>query len=492
MRKIVIIVVIGILTGLQVAGQERELTLFEAIELATDSSLQSFAYKNIYLSSYWEFRSFKAARLPSLSLGMTPIRYNRDITSRYDSEQNIDVYRRQQSLYSYGNLTVKQNLDITGGTFYVDTELGYLKSFGGSGNTQFSSVPIRIGYSQNLFGFNGFKWEKKIEPIKYEKAKKNLLYNMEVIAENTTSYFFTLALAQAQYELAKNNQVSSDTLYRIGMERQKIASISQADLLTLKLDAVNARNTLKNAEISLKRAMFNLASFLNLEKDTKISVALPKYKRDLNIDVLWALECAKNHNPTMLSNRQLVLEAERELERTEKNARFSASLSASIGFNQVSSDFSGAYKNPLQQDVVAIGLTIPLLDWGVNKGKVNMARNNLEVTQIEVQQKELSIEQDILMTINDFAIQQDLIASAEEAVQLAETAYEITKQRFVIGKADINSLTLSQNRRESAQKNYITALNNYWQGYYKIRKMTLYDFERKQVLDIPYERIHGK
>lgn len=468
------------------------MTLFDAIELATDSSLQSFAYKNMYLSSYWEFRSFRAARLPSLSLGMTPIRYNRDIVSRYDSEHDIDVFRQQQSLYSYGNLAVKQNVDLTGGTFYVDTELGYLRNLGAGDNVQFSSVPIRIGYSQSLFGFNSFKWERKIEPLKYEKAKKSLLYNMEVIAENTTSYFFTLALAQAQYELAKNNQVSSDTLYRIGVERQKIASISQADLLTLKLDAVNARNTLKNAEINLKRAMFNLASFLNMEKDAQIRVALPKYKRDLDIDVQWALECAQKHNPAILTNKQSVLEAERELERTEKNAKFSASLSASIGFNQVATDFSGAYRNPSQQDVVSVGLTIPLLDWGVNKGKVNMARNNLKVTQIEVQQNELSLEQDVIMTISDFSIQQDLIASAEEALELAETAYEITKQRFLIGKADLNSLTLSQNRRESAQNNYISALNNYWQGYFKIRKMTLYDFERKQALDIPYERIHGK
>ena len=41
----------------------------------------------------------------------------------------------------------------------------------------------------------------------------------------------------------------------------KIAAISRADLLTLELDKVNAHNTLENAQIALKRAMFSLASF---------------------------------------------------------------------------------------------------------------------------------------------------------------------------------------------------------------------------------------
>ena len=56
-------------------------------------------------------------------------------------------------------------------------------------------------------------------------------------------------------------------------------------------------------------------------------------------------------------------------------------------------------------------------------------------------------------------------------------AYEQTRQRFIISKADVNSLTLSLNRQQEAQKNYISALQNYWLNYYKIRKLTLYDFE---------------
>jgi len=469
---------------------QKRMTLQETIELASDSSLQAFSSKNLYLSSYWEFRSFKAARLPSLNLDMTPVRYNRNFVSRYDSENDIDVYRQQQSLYSLGNLSIRQNLDLTGGTFFIDSELGYMKSIE-SDYSQFSSVPIRIGYSQDLFGFNSFKWERKIEPLKYEKAKKRLLYNLENIAEQSTQYFFNLAMAQSLYNIAKENVLSDDTLLRIGQERYKIASISQADLLTLELDMVNAQNSLKNAEIDLKRAMFGFVSFLNLDKTTLVKLDLPGRPQNMIINPDLALRYAKENNPDFLGYKQQVLEAEREVDRTQKSSNFDASIYASIGFNKVASDLSGAYKNLLEQDIVSIGLRIPLVDWGVRKGRANMAKNNLNVTKISVQQNELNLEEDVLMTVNDFNIQQDLIKSAEEALRLANMAYEATKQRFVIGKADINSLTLSLNRQKDAQNNYINALRNYWMSYYKIRKLTLYDFEKNESLSIQFDKIYG-
>ena len=483
-------VIVGLLTLFSTIAysQPVTLTLQETIAIASDSSLQAFSAKNQYLSSYWAFRSFKAARLPSLTLMMTPLQYYRDITRRYDSNTDRDVYRFQQSLFSYGNLSLAQNFDLTGGTFFIDTELGYIRSFGDVVYSQYNSVPVRFGYSQKLFGFNEFKWEKLIEPLKYESARKKFLYDREDISVTSIGYFFDLAMAQTEYDMAKDNLASSDTLYRIGEERHKIASISQSDLLTLKLDVVNAQNTFKNTELNLKRAMSAFVSYLNLDKGTQIQLDLPNRPKDMLISVDEALQYARENNPDFLNNKQNVLEAEQEVDRTTKSAVFDASFTASIGFNQVASSLRDVYLRPMQQDMVLVSLSIPLIDWGVRKGKVNMARNNLNVMKISVQQKEVDLEQDVVMTVNDFNIQQDMIHSAEEAMNLANVVYNTTKERFIIGKADINSLTLSLDRQKEAQKNYIFALKNYWLSYYKIRKMTLFDFEKNEALSVAFER----
>ncbi|WP_348674118.1 TolC family protein [Duncaniella dubosii] len=453
------------------------LTLEHTIELANDSSLMAFRYRNMYQAGYWQYVSYRAGRLPSLSLSLLPAEYYRYMTQRYDSQENIDVFRQQQMYTASVGLEVEQNFDLLGGTFYLETDLEYMRNFGANKYTQYSSVPVRIGYRQSLVGFNAFKWERKIEPLRYEKAKKELIYNMESVSEQAVTYFFALALAQAEYKLAEENVASCDTLYTIGQRRYKIASISHADLLTLELDRVNARNTLENARIALKRAMFSLASFLGMDKNTEIEVKMPGRPRPMEIPADLALEYAKENNPTLLGHRQTILEGEREVSRTKAESMFNASVNASVGFNQVADNFSGAYRSPLRQDLVSVSISVPLIDWGVRKGKVNMAKNNLNVSRIAARQDELSIEEDIIMTISDYDVRQRLISSASEALDLADMAYLQTQQRFIIGKADINSLTLSLNRRQEASKNYISALQNFWLSHYKIRRLTLHDFE---------------
>ena len=453
------------------------LTLEKTITLAADSSLDAFRYKNMYLAGYWEYRSYKAARLPSLTLNLTPAQYYQYFVQRYDSDADIDVYRKQRRFYAGGGLEISQNFDLLGGTFYLDTDLDYMRYFGDQTFNQFSSVPVRIGYQQDLLGYNAFKWERKIEPLKFEKVKKEFLYNVEQISEQATTYFFALAMAQVEYDLAVENVATTDTLYKVGQERHKIAAINQNDLLTLKLDAVNARNTLQNAEIALKRAMFSLASYLNFDKNTEIRPRLPSRPRNMNISVDQALALARENNPTFLELKQEILEAQQQVDKTKKESMFNASINASFGLNQAANKFSDAYRNLQQQQIVSLSVSIPLVDWGVRKGKYNVAKNNLLVTETSAKQEELTIEEDVIMTVGDFNIQQALISSAEEAVDLADMAYNETKQRFLIGKADINSLTLSLNRQQEAQRNYITALQNYWLSYFKIRKLTLFDFE---------------
>ena len=121
-----------------------------------------------------------------------------------------------------------------------------------------------------------------------------------------------------------------------------------------------------------------------------------------------------------------------------------------------------------------------------------MAKNQLEVTKLSVQQNEISLEEEVSMTVNDFNVQQGLIQSAEEARNLADMAYEATKERYLIGKVEISSLTLASNRKESARRNYISALKNYWLSYLKLRKLTLFDYLNNKPLNIDFEERYAR
>jgi len=469
----------------------KTISLDQAIEIALDSSLSTLKAQNSYLSGYWQFRTYKAERLPSISISTTPFSYTQNFVERYDYQNNVIVYKSQQSLYSYANLSLKQNWDITGGTFYIDTDLGYLRNAGQNTTEQYSSVPIRIGYSQKLFGFNNFKWEKKIGPISYEKVTKEFLYNLEEISEQTAVYFFELTLCKQNIELAKQNIENSDTLYKIGLERYKIGTISQPDLLALKLQVINSKNNFGNIELNLKKSTFALASFLRFDRETQFNLSLPKETLNIMLSADDVIRKAKENNPIIPELKERNLKAQQIFDKTKKESKFSATLSASVGFNQVASNFTDAYKKPLQQNIVSVGLDIPIVDWGVRNGKVKMARENINTVKVSAMEAEQSFEQDVLIILAEFNLQQTQIELSEEAKEISEIAYNKAKQLFFVGKNDVNSVNQANCNRIEAERNYLTALKNYWLSYYKIRKLTLYDFVHKKKISVDLSHIHG-
>ncbi|WP_455634776.1 TolC family protein [Parabacteroides sp.] len=475
MRRIML-VLFGCCFMVGALRSQRVLTLEQTIALAADSALEAFKSKNLYLAGYWEYRSYKANRLPSISLSVVPADYNRGFVSRYNSETNMDFYGLQRSYSASGGLSIEQNLDILGGTFYVTSGLQYMRYLGEQALNQFSAIPISVGYKQELLGYNAFRWEKKIEPLKFEKAKKEYLYNTEQVSEEATSYFFALAMAQAEYDLAVKNKNSADTLFAIGKQKFEITSITVDELYTLELEKVNADNTLRNANLALKRAMYSLVTYLNLPEETELRLLLPTRTHEYLLSAEEALLKAQENNPTFLANKQSILEARQALDKTRRESIFQASFSASVGFNQAATSLGGAYRDPMRSDNVSVSVAVPILDWGVRKGKYRMARNNLNVVEISSRQSEMAVEKEVVMAVNDFNTQQELIQSAEYALSLAEKAYAKTMTRFIEGGTDMNTLTLASNRKDEANKNYIIALEDYWLSYYKIRRLTLHDF----------------
>lgn len=458
------------------ATAQLQLSLEDVITLAKDSSLTAFRYKNMYLTSYWTYKSFKADRLPSLSLSMQPVSYNRTLVSRYDSEKNIDIYR-QQKTYSAGvGLSLTQNFDPLGGTFFINTSLDYLRGFGDNRFDQYTAVPFSIGYQHNSFGYNQFKWDRKIEPLKFEKAKLEYIYNTEQIALVAISYFFNLALSQAQYDNAVAQKNKCDSLYTIGQMRYNIASITKSDLMSLKLDILNAQNSIATAEVSVKRDMLRLTSFLGLDRNTQISLILPDNPPEVTINISEAIELMHKNSYMILDKMQSVSEAERELDRIKKSNRFSASISANIGYNQEGENIADAYSNPMRRDVVAVSISVPLVDWGVRKGWKNQAVNNLDIAKIDQAQKMDELEQNVINSIGELGTRYALLNTASESLELAKQVYSQNMENFQKGSCDITTLSASQSRLLTAQDQYINTMRDYWQCYYDLRSQTLYDF----------------
>ena len=476
--KYKILIAFLIVTFSAVAQQRVTLDLDRTVRLATDSSLSARKYQSVYDASRYQYLSWQASRKPQFSLESTPVMYERYMTQRYLSEEDIDVYRQQRMFYSQAGITASQVMEPWGGEFYGSTKLGYLRTFGDQNQTQFMTIPISVGYRQDLLFYNPLKWDRQIEPLRLARAEKELVYGIETASEQAVEKFFTLALAQDLQRMAEEYLASCDTIYAIAERRYRIASIPKAELSILELEKTNARTALANARIARSRAAQQLATYLGMDRSTEIELVIPTVVGTLRVDAAEAIQQARENNPKYLEVRQTTAEARRNAERARVEKNFSMSLDASIGLNQVADRFADAYSHLLSQDMATVKLSVPLKDWGKRKNAYLAARSMVDASERAEQETARDTELDVALTVAEFNERQIIVEISRQALTIAEDAYAQTLQRFIRAQANAYDLSLAQSHWQTARQNQIASLQNYWLAYYHLRRLTLYDYQR--------------
>ena len=460
-----------------------KLTLFESIEMAKEGSYDALIAQNEYMASYWTYQNYKSSFLPTVDLHARPATFNRAISKQFNPIDTSYEYFEERNLNSYLSMNLNQSLPFSGGTIFIDSDLGRLSNFGDRESEQFSATAFRIGLHQPIFGFNQFKWNKKLQPLRYEIDRKVFTRTQEEISLKVIDYFFGCAKAHQGYRIAVNNHANADSLYNLGLKRFELTSITKSELLSLKLEVVNAKNRLKQARNLFERASKRLLSFLGLDETTIISTVVPEEIPSLEIDAHVLLDKARQYNPEYLSFKYQELEAEKLVEQAKIESRFSASLSASYGLNQRSETFTHVYNDMLDQERFDLTLNIPVVDWGVRKNRYKLSERQKDAKLFALRRQENDLEQNILMTVSEFNLQDEMVESAREAAEIAVEVYNLTMQRFMIGEVNVNDLIIRSNSKDSALNNYYDEINEYWRLFYTIREISMYDF----ILDKPLD-----
>jgi outer membrane protein TolC len=490
-----IIISFFIVTGFyfQTKAQEKiQLSLPDVIEIASKQSIDAFRNKNMYLASYWEYRFYQAERRPGISLRTNPLDYNRFLKKEYNFETNEDEFRLREYLNSDIGINAFQNIGLTGGQLFVRSDLEMVKNLAGDQNTSFSATPFSIGYTQELNGYNELKWKSKIEPLKFEKAKKEFIQDVEDLRIKSTLQFFELITAQIQKGIAKTNYANADTLYKIGMGRFQVGTVTQDELLKLELSLLNAEQALSMAQLEEKRTQASLNSFLGFEKNVEIECIVPSEIPELQINPDVALSQAIQNNPEMINHQQLKLQQDQNVKRVKSETGLNTSLFAMYGRSKTSEEFNGVYDQPDKSQQFSVGLNVPIVDWGRSKGRVSMAESNREVALATIKQERLDFEMDIFQSVMEFNLQASQVKNSAKADTVAQLGYNVTFQRFLIGKIDVIKLNIASTDQETARISYLNRLRDYWSSYFRLRSLTLFDFEKNTPLQVNYDRILEK
>jgi outer membrane protein len=470
-----------LVSGIRAGAQDTltvSLSLRNVVDLAISQSSAVKYTQNQDVNYYWRWKNHQTRFRPQLTLSGDLPNFENQTKPIIQPDGSI-IFNQVTQLETSAQVAISQPIPQLGATVYAASGIVRLQDFNNS-TVGFSGFPVSVGISQPLFAYNWMKWSRMTEPLVYEEAQKRFIESIEEISYNATARFFNYLRIQTNYSLAESNLANSRDNLRIAEVKRDLGNISENDFSRIQLSVFNAQKALNNARIDLKNADYELKKYIGLDQNQRIELIIPLDMFLWEVDPDVALEeSLENRKETPEFERRLI-QADRDLTQAKRNAGVNATLRMSYGISNSADDFGGVYQNPEQQQNVRLSLSVPILDWGRSESQVKLAESRRELVLYDVDQDRQDFERRVVVQVEQFNLIRSQIATAEAADKVAEEGYEIALKKFQNGEISITDLNISLAEREGAKRDYIRSIENYWESYYLLREITLYDFEYQQ------------
>ncbi|MDY3062693.1 MAG: TolC family protein [Bacteroidaceae bacterium] len=477
-----------VLSLVAATSTSQPLTLKNAILIAQENSYDAQLAKYSYLASYWAYRSFKAQLMPSVNLRGGLMNFNHSSVEARNYEDGKVAYVDNNTLDNNMTLSLDQKIAATGGTISLQSYLYRLDQFTYNERT-YNSQPMRVSYTQPLMAFNSLKWEKKTAPLEFEIAQRKYISSMQDIAVKTTQLYFDVLAAQSACRQSEASLADREALYEMAKKRLQLGTTTKSEVLQLELSLINTRVAVRNDQLALNNAKYELFSYLRVSDYDKAEPQVPDEVPDLNINTALVTERAISNSSHVKEQKLQLLNAEKSLAQAKADRGLQISLNGQIGFSKTASTFSSVYSKLRDNEIVGLTLSMPIFDWGVSKGKVRMAKAQLEVTKTQQRQSHEDFLEEIRRSVTRFNSQPSLCRDAMRAREIAQERYTITLKRFETGGVTVTELNTAQQELESSNAQYIAQLQVFWNDFYSLKKLTLYDWVNNHDIEADFDRL---
>lgn len=461
------------------ARAQQALSLQDAIALAQRQSLQARAAVSGRDASRARDRAAGAILLPQVALSGTAPLYNRAIVPVVQPDGST-LFLAQTQNQSALTMRVSQQLPYVGGQLFFASALSRLQVIGENSTQNWSSTPMQIGIQQEIGRPNIAAWNAEERDLNADIGERQYFEAREDVAISTAAAFFDYYAAKLSLANAVNNAAVNDSLYTLNKGRYEVGKIGENDLQQSELALLRARISLDGAKLELDRSLAALRVQLNLPVgvpvDVAVSAAIPEFTPDTTIAVAQAVRNSSQTRLLDFSNEQ----ARRRVSEARYNTGIGATVSASVGFNQTGGAASQVYQNLLQAQQYSLQVQIPLVQWGGRSAQIEAARADQDRVTSNGQLQREQIVQDAHFAALGLSLAARQLTIAAKADTVASNRFEVAKNRYLIGKIGIDNLVVAQTDKDSALLAYVQSLRGYWQAYYHLRRVTLYDFERGQ------------
>lgn len=465
---------------------QQTFSLQEIIDRARSQSPAAKQVETQKENRYWQYRYYKTEYNPQLRLSGSIPTYYKTVNPILQPDGTI-LYRALEQTNNSLQLGLVQPIAITGGELSVNSNLNYFKDFRNENfvGEQWSGTVMNIRFTQPVMSFNRLRWQRKTEPLLYEESKREYVEQNEEIAKEAVDRFFNVIANQIAMQTAEFNLANNDTIYKIEQGRYNIGTTSKDKLLQVELQLLRSRQDVAQAKLNLQTALLMLRSYVGIQSAEQLELQLPELIPQFEVNVDDALVYAKQNRSDYIAFQRRRIEADRGVAQAKGERFRGTNLTAAYGLNNNGLALDDIYVDPLEQQMVNLTLSVPILDWGRNRSYTRTAMANKKLNDYIIAQDEVTFEQDIYTKVGQFEMLRLQIDITRKADEVAQERYNVAQNRYLIGKIDITNLNIALNEKDEAKRSYIDALKSFWVAYYELRRITLYDFANRQLLYVP-------
>ena len=149
---------------------QRSHSLQEIILMGQSQAIAARKAATLKTTSYWEWKSYQANLKPQVTLSGRLPGFSRISQEVLQPDGSILFQSISQSNIST-QVSLSQPILATGATVFVGTDLQRFDDFT-TDNSLYNATPFQLGLMQPLFAFNQLKWDKKIEPLRYQESQQ--------------------------------------------------------------------------------------------------------------------------------------------------------------------------------------------------------------------------------------------------------------------------------------------------------------------------------
>lgn len=311
-----------------------------------------------------------------------------------------------------------------------------------------------ITMQQPVYAGGKISTGNKMARIGVEMASEYLtLQQMNTIEEADKAYFTYISVRE-KVKLARKAVDMLSEIVRKAENAHEVGMANRNDLLKAKVEYNNALLSLQKAQNGLELSRMDLCRVTGLPFDTEITAADSLLSLNTDIELLTDKNTVENRPEYRLMQQNISLQ-----EQSVKLVRadFLPTAGIQAGYNHIGGiEISGTDFSNTSLNVLA-SVKIPIFHWGEGLKKVNSAKIEKEMAQIEMERNKQLLQLETEQARLNLQLAAERLRMCASAVEQAEENLKVARDNYEVGMETITGYLMAQTQWQQARSERIDA-----------------------------------